>query len=122
MRLCYVSLSCVLPVCVSTQPKCVDANTKADEPSAGTTNDATKQCAHRAAKPLDGNVTWKLDKDKDRVLTISEFKGKTYVNIRDYYEKGGKLLPGKGISLTVDQWRVLGECVADVDAVLAVNK
>lgn len=73
---------------------------------------------HRTAKQQDGCPTWKLDADKDRVITVSEFKGKTYVNLRDYYEKGGKLLPGKGISLTVEQWRVLGECVADVNAVL----
>lgn len=68
---------------------------------------------------MDGNPTWKLDPGKERVVTVSDFKGKTYINIRDYYEKGGKLLPGKGIALTIEQWKVLGECFTDVNAVLA---
>ena len=30
-----------------------------------------------------------------RFVNVSEFKGKAYVNIREYYEKDGKQLPGK---------------------------
>lgn len=76
---------------------------------------------HRSGD-IDGCPAWKLEKGKERAITISDFKGRTYVNVRDFYEKGGKLLPGKGISLTVDQWKVLGECFADVNAVLAKGK
>ena len=32
---------------------------------------------------------------KMRFASVSEFKGKKYVNIREYYEKDGDLLPGK---------------------------
>lgn len=32
-----------------------------------------------------------------RKVTLSEFKGKTMVNIREYYEKDGKELPGKKV-------------------------
>ncbi|KAL8063957.1 hypothetical protein ABFX02_01G059900 [Erythranthe guttata] len=42
--------------------------------------------------------------DKRRV-TLSEFKGKTYLSIREYYKRDGKELPSaKGISLTTEQW------------------
>ena len=32
---------------------------------------------------------------KLRFVNVSEFKGKPYVNIREYYESNGKTLPGK---------------------------
>ncbi|XP_075484431.1 RNA polymerase II transcriptional coactivator KELP [Primulina tabacum] len=42
---------------------------------------------------------------KSRRVTISEFRGRTLVSIREYYSKGGKELPSaKGISLTLEQW------------------
>ena len=46
--------------------------------------------------------------ERRRKVGVSEFKGKTYVNIREYYTKDGKDLPGaKGISLPPDQWHAL---------------
>ncbi|CAA2995695.1 RNA polymerase II transcriptional coactivator KELP [Olea europaea subsp. europaea] len=42
--------------------------------------------------------------DKRRV-TISDFRGKTLISIREYYKRDGKELPtAKGISLTAEQW------------------
>lgn len=45
-----------------------------------------------------------------RRASISCFKGRYMVNIREYYEKDGQQLPGqKGISLPEEQWtRLLG--------------
>jgi Transcriptional Coactivator p15 (PC4) len=43
-----------------------------------------------------GDKYWEISKTR-RVL-ISEFKGKKMVNIREYYEKDGKSLPGKKVA------------------------
>ncbi|KAJ7952162.1 RNA polymerase II transcriptional coactivator KELP-like [Quillaja saponaria] len=42
-----------------------------------------------------------------RRVTIQDFRGKTLVSMREYYNKDGKELPtSKGISLTEEQWSV----------------
>ncbi|CAF0705118.1 unnamed protein product [Brachionus calyciflorus] len=54
---------------------------------------------------------------KNRFISVSEFKGKAYVNIREYFEKDGKSLPGKkGISLSVEQWENLKKNIEKIDA------
>ncbi|XP_055705217.1 RNA polymerase II transcriptional coactivator [Phlebotomus papatasi] len=54
----------------------------------------------------DSNVEWHLD--GKRYVKINEFRGRQMVDIREYYEKDGELLPGKkGISLTPLQWKKL---------------
>ncbi len=41
-------------------------------------------------------------------VSVSTFKGRTYVGVREMYEKGGQLLPGKkGCNMSVAGWRVL---------------
>lgn len=54
---------------------------------------------------------------KSRYINVSSFKGKVYVNIREYYEDaGGNLKPGKkGISLGADQWENLKKHIAKID-------
>ncbi|KAI4355245.1 hypothetical protein L6164_004038 [Bauhinia variegata] len=69
-----------------------------------------------------------LKDDTDRIIcqlsnkrnvVIQDFKGKTMVSIREYYQKDGKQLPGvKGISLPAEQWSVLKKNVpAIVEAI-----
>ncbi|KAK8242717.1 putative RNA polymerase II transcriptional coactivator [Phyllosticta capitalensis] len=65
-----------------------------------------------------GDQYWELS--TLRRVTVSEFKGKSMVNIREYYEKDGKTLPGKkGISLTVEQYTELLKALPAVESVLA---
>jgi len=65
-----------------------------------------------------GGVFFELS-DKRRV-SLSTFRGKTYVDIREFYEKDGVLLPGKkGISLNMDQWETFKNLISSVDAELA---
>lgn len=42
-----------------------------------------------------------------KFVDVREFKGKIYVDIREYYEKDGEMRPGKkGISLSTEHWEV----------------
>ncbi|WIA32807.1 hypothetical protein OEZ86_005989 [Tetradesmus obliquus] len=51
------------------------------------------------------DTRYKLDLGSKRQVAISEFKGTYYVNVREFYEKNGELLPGsKGLSMTGEQW------------------
>lgn len=57
--------------------------------------------------------------EKSRVVRINEFKGKQFVDIREYYEKNGEMLPGKkGISLSPLQWKKLLSLAEEVNAAL----
>lgn len=60
-----------------------------------------------------GESEWMLDKSKK--VTVREFKNKVYVDIREFYEKDGKQLPGKkGISLAIPLWKKLLEISEEV--------
>lgn len=37
-------------------------------------------------------------------IEAKEWNGKWKIHIRQWYEKDGELLPGKGIALNVDEW------------------
>ncbi|OVA14710.1 Transcriptional coactivator p15 (PC4) [Macleaya cordata] len=51
-----------------------------------------------------------------RRVTIQDFRGKTLVSIREYYEKDGKELPSsKGISLTAEQWCAFSKAVPGIE-------
>jgi hypothetical protein len=39
---------------------------------------------------------------------VQDFKGKTFINIREYYESNGELKPGKKVRVSVDtEWNTL---------------
>jgi len=57
--------------------------------------------------------SWLLD--KNRFVKVRDFRGKLFVDIREFYEKNGELLPGKkGISLSITQWNKLKEHIDDI--------
>lgn len=58
-----------------------------------------------SSKPLvdpDGNKYWEIS--KARRVTLSEFKGKQLVNVREYYQKDDEWLPGKKVSPDRPDW------------------
>jgi len=57
-----------------------------------------------------------------RKATISVFKGKPMVSIREFYEKDGEQKPGnKGISLPPEQWHKLVAGFGQLDAALKAH-
>ncbi|XP_055821716.1 RNA polymerase II transcriptional coactivator KELP [Solanum dulcamara] len=51
-----------------------------------------------------------------RRVTVTDFRGKTLVSIREYYNKEGKELPtAKGISLTAEQWAMFKKNIPGVE-------
>lgn len=58
---------------------------------------------------------------KNRRVMVRNWQGKIVVDIREFYVKDGKQMPGKkGISLSLDQWNVLRNHVEEIDK--AVNE
>ncbi|CUS07301.1 unnamed protein product [Tuber aestivum] len=52
----------------------------------------------------EGNPYWEIG-GRLRRVGVSKFGGKNLINIREYFEKDGKVLPGKkGISLSIEQF------------------
>ncbi|KAE8335391.1 hypothetical protein BDV24DRAFT_8902 [Aspergillus arachidicola] len=92
--------------------------TKFTSSGSGATCDSDKRRTG-ATRNVDANGDRYWEISKMRRVTISSFRGKTLVNIREYYEKDGQELPGKkGISLPIDQFASLVTLLPDIELTL----
>ncbi|CAF3020290.1 unnamed protein product [Rotaria sp. Silwood2] len=103
------------------KPKVEGSDDKRNPPAkrAKTTDEENGAVASKSG--LNGERLYEIG--KLRYVSVSEFRGKPYVNIREYYEDKGVEKPGKkGISLTGDQWEKLKSLINQVDKDLKKSK
>ncbi|EOA21842.1 hypothetical protein CARUB_v10002308mg [Capsella rubella] len=84
----------------------------------------THASAKKIAKPADSSdesddiVVCNIS--KNRRVSVRNWNGKIWIDIREFYVKDGKTLPGKkGISLSVDQWNTLRNHAEDIEKALS---
>ncbi|KAK6919972.1 Zinc finger, CCHC-type [Dillenia turbinata] len=58
---------------------------------------------------------------KCRRVVVQDFRGKPLVSIREFYNKGGKLLPSaRGISLSTEQWSAFKKNIPGIEEAIKV--
>ncbi|KAK2750676.1 hypothetical protein FQN57_002749 [Myotisia sp. PD_48] len=87
----------------------------------------TEKSPERVKKSKTSDATTKTDANGDmyweisrlRRVTVSTFKGRVMVHIREFYEKDGQELPGKkGISLTLEQFNMFSSLLPEIGAAI----
>jgi len=99
----------------SDQPK--QKKTKAVEQKKVVSKPGTSNKPNKSKGAAGDSEENKYEIGRMRYVSVSEFKGKKMVSIREYYHTDdGDVRPGKkGISLSVDQWEKLKSHIGDVD-------
>ncbi|XP_019084444.1 PREDICTED: RNA polymerase II transcriptional coactivator KIWI isoform X2 [Camelina sativa] len=73
-----------------------------------------------SATVYDGLFGVYIQISKNRRVSVRNWNGKIWIDIREFYVKDGKTLPGKkGISLSVDQWNTLRNHAEDIEKALS---
>ncbi|XP_073243364.1 uncharacterized protein [Porites lutea] len=95
-----------------------DSEEEVKSKKAKTKADKSSKPKASSSRNEQGDFVFQLT-DKRRV-SVRDFRGKLYVDIREFYEKDGEYLPGKkGISLNVEQWEKLKDLINDIDEAIS---
>jgi len=101
-----------------------DRKKKLEESSGDSDSSGPTDRTPVAKKPKSDSSSSKGNKDEEpswelgnkRFVKVNTFKGQVYVNIREFYDDGGTLKPGKkGISLSATQWQKFKAIIDEVD-------
>jgi hypothetical protein len=84
--------------------------------ASNTTAGVSSEDASLAGSPVEGQICCLT---RSKRVAVTSYRGKKTLTLREFYEKRGAWLPGKkGITLSLEQFRALKNCVADVNAKL----
>ncbi|XP_060193048.1 RNA polymerase II transcriptional coactivator KIWI-like [Lycium barbarum] len=90
--------------------------------SEGDSNPPPKKSSRTDDSDADADAIVVCEISKNRRVSVRSFGGKIMVDIREFYVKDGKQMPGrKGISLNMDQWNVLRDHADEIDEAVAEN-
>ncbi|KAL9263565.1 RNA polymerase II transcriptional coactivator KIWI-like protein [Drosera capensis] len=99
---------------------------KEDEPAAcsddGGDSDGGGKVPPKKAARMSSDDILVCEISKNRRVAVRNWNGKIMVDIREFYVKDGKQMPGKkGISLTMDQWNILREHIEEINKAVEEN-
>ncbi|ODQ81675.1 hypothetical protein BABINDRAFT_6342 [Babjeviella inositovora NRRL Y-12698] len=76
--------------------------------------------AARASLTAGSALDLTIDIGKKKQITVHQYNGISLVDIREFYEKDGEILPGKkGISLSQESWELLLKNAQKIDQALS---
>eukprot|EP00123_Amoebidium_parasiticum_P022067 comp7892_c0_seq1/m.3470 comp7892_c0_seq1/g.3470 ORF comp7892_c0_seq1/g.3470 comp7892_c0_seq1/m.3470 type:complete len:115 (-) comp7892_c0_seq1:248-592(-) len=92
-----------------------------EEEGSGSGSDTKQEKKAKKAKPAAKSEKKEENEDfidlgRNRRVTVRKFHGKVLIDIREYYDAGGEMKPGKkGISLSTEQWDKIKALAGDID-------
>mmetsp|Transcript_16786 Transcript_16786/g.21560 ORF Transcript_16786/g.21560 Transcript_16786/m.21560 type:complete len:110 (-) Transcript_16786:244-573(-) len=93
-----------------------DDSLVSDEEEVNQKKSSSKKMKSRGGRNADGDFL--IDLGKNKKCCVRSFKGRTLIDIREYYvdKNSGEEKPGKkGIALQPEQWEALKEACEEID-------
>ncbi|PNS20680.1 hypothetical protein CAC42_2925 [Sphaceloma murrayae] len=102
---------------IKSSKRVIDSDDDVRPAKKGRTSGTNVSVSGSAQRDKDGDLYWELS--SSRRVSVTSFKGKQMINIREYYEKDGQHLPGKkGISLPIEQYTALLHALPQIESAL----